>query len=151
MNNLEIFKWLAIFSPILSGIIVGYVTHKLSNRSKRIEILYQNKTRAFNELNKILIDYRFELEQKIYNNPFLERSSDAKGTVETLTLLNNALVRNTVYLNKGSVKAVMDLVTKINFYCNFQEEEFKNINPYLEMAVEIKKVTDILYKDPNLK
>jgi hypothetical protein len=151
MSNIELFKWLAVLSPILSGIIVGYVTHKLSNRSKRIEILYQNKTRAFNELNKILIDYRFELEQKIYNNPFLERSSDAKGTVETLTLLNNALVRNTVYLNKGSVKAVMDLVTKINFYCNFQEEEFKNINPYLEMAVEIKKVTDILYKDLNLK
>jgi hypothetical protein len=151
MSNIELFKWLAVLSPILSGIIVGYVTHKLSNRSKRIEILYQNKTRAFNELNKILIDYRFELEQKIYNNPFLERSSDAKGTVETLSLLNNALVRNTVYLNKGSVKAVMDLVTKINFYCNFQEEEFKNINPYLEMAVEIKKVTDILYKDLNLK
>jgi hypothetical protein len=151
MSNIEFFKWLAVLSPILSGIIVGYVTHKLSNRSKRIEILYQNKTRAFNELNKILIDYRFELEQKIYNNPFLERSSDAKGTVETLSLLNNALVRNTVYLNKGSVKAVMDLVTKINFYCNFQEEEFKNINPYLEMAVEIKKVTDILYKDLNLK
>lgn len=151
MNNIELFKWLAVLSPILSGIIVGFVTHKLSNRSKRIEILYQNKTQAFNELNKILIDYRFELEQKIYNNPFLERSSDAKGTVETLTLLNNALVRNTVYLNKGSVKAVMDLVTKINFYCNFQEEEFENINPYLEMAVEIKKVTDILYKDLNLK
>lgn len=151
MNNIELFKWLAVLSPILSGIIVGFVTHKLSNRSKRIEILYQNKTQAFNELNKILIDYRFELEQKIYNNPFLERSSDAKGTVETLTLLNNALVRNTVYLNKGSVKAVMDLVTKINFYCNFQEEEFENIKPYLEMAVEIKKVTDILYKDLNLK
>lgn len=151
MDNQELFKWLAIFSPIFSGIIVGFVTHKLLNRSKRIEFLYQNKTRAFNELSKILIDYRFELEQKIYNNPFLERSSDAKGTVETLTLLNNALVRNTVYLNKESVKAVMDLVTKINFYCNFQEEEFKNINPYLEMAVEIKKVTDILYKDLNLK
>ncbi|MBF4505649.1 hypothetical protein IRZ83_03150 [Flavobacterium sp. JLP] len=151
MSNIELFKWLAVLSPILSGIIVGYVTHKLSNRSKRIEILYQNKTRAFNELNKILIDYRFELEQKIYNNPFLERSSDAKGTVETLTLLNNALVRNTVYLHKESVKAVMDLVTKINFYCNFKEEEFENINPYLEMAVEIKKVTDVLYKDLNLK
>ncbi|WP_433810246.1 hypothetical protein [Flavobacterium johnsoniae] len=151
MNDLELFKWLTVLSPIFSGIIVGFVTHKLSNRSKRIEILYQNKTRAFNELNKILIDYRFELEQKIYNNPFLERSSEAKGTVETLTSLNNALVRNTVYLNKGSVKAIMDLVTKINFYCNFQEEEFKNINPYLEMAVEIKKVTDILYKDLNLK
>ena len=151
MDNQELFKWLAIFSPIFSGIIVGFVTHKLLNRSKRIEFLYQNKTRAFNELSKILIDYRFELEQKIYNNPFLERSSDAKGTVETLTLLNNTLVRNTVYLNKESVKAVMDLVTKINFYCNFQEEEFKNINPYLEMAVEIKKVTDILYKDLNLK
>jgi|GEM_PF-4753299 len=81
MSNIELFKWLAVLSPILSGIIVGYVTHKLSNRSKRIEILYQNKTRAFNELNKILIDYRFELEQKIYNNPFLERSSPASASV----------------------------------------------------------------------
>jgi len=151
MNNLEIFKWLAIISPIISGIIVGFVTHKLSNRSKRIEILYQNKIRAFNELHKILIDYRFELEPKIYNNPFLERSSDAKGTVETLSLLNNTLVRNSIYLNKESRNAVMDLVTKLNFYCNFSEQDFENINPYIEMAVEVNKVIDILYKNLNLK
>jgi len=151
MNDLEIFKWLAIFSPIISGIIVGVVTHTLSNRSKRIEILYQNKTRAFNELHKILIDYRFELEYNIYNNPFLERSSDAKGTVETLSLLNNALVRNNIYLNEQSRKSVMDLVTKINFFCNFQKQDFENINPYIDMAVEVKNVIDNLYKDLNLK
>lgn len=154
MNNLEIFKWLAIFSPIISGIIVGFVSHKLSNRSKRIEILYQNKIRAFNELHKILIDYRFELESKIYKNPFLERSSDAKGSIETLSLLNNTLVRNSIYLNKESRKAVMDLVTKINFFCDFQNQEnqdFENINPYIDMAVEVNKVIDILYKDLNLK
>ncbi|PWB21485.1 hypothetical protein [Flavobacterium sp. HTF] len=151
MNNLEIFKWLAIFSPIISGIIVGVVTHKLSNRSKRIEILYQNKIRAFNELHKILIDYRFELEPNIYNNPFLERSTDAKGAVETLSLLNNALVRNNIYLNEESRKSVMDLVTKINFFCNFQKQDFENINPYIDMAVEVKRVIDILYKDLNLK
>lgn len=151
MNNLEIFKWLAIISPIISGIIVGVVTHKLSNRSKRIEILYQNKTRAFNELHKILIDYRFELEPNIYNNPFLERSSDAKESVETLSLLNNALVRNSIYLNEESRKSVMDLVTKINLFCNFQKQDFENINPYIDMAVEVKKVIDILYKDLNLK
>ena len=151
MNDLEIFKWLAIISPIISGIIVGIVTHKLSNRSKRIEILYQNKTRAFNELHKILIDYRFELEPNIYNNPFLERSSDAKGSFETLSLLNNALVRNNIYLNEESRKSVMDLVTKINFFCNFQKQDFENINPYIDMAVEVKNVIDILYKDLNLK
>jgi len=151
MDNTELFKWLAIASPIFSGVIVGIVSHTLSNRSKRIEILYQNKIRAFNELHKILIDYRFELEQDIYNNPFLERSSDAKGSVETLSLLNNALVRNSIYLSEKSRKAVMDVVTKINFYCTFKKEEFENINPYIEMAVEIKKVIDILYKDLNIK
>lgn len=151
MNNLEIFKWLAIISPIFSAIVVSIISHKLSNRSKRIEVLYQNKVRAFNELHKILIDYRFELEYDIYNNPFLEKNSDAKGSLETLSLLNNALVRNSIYLNEKSTKAVMDLVTKINFYCTFKKEEFPNINPYLEMAVEIKKVIDILYKDLNIK
>lgn len=151
MDNSELFKWLAIVSPIFSGVIVGIVSHALSNRSKRIEILYQNKIRAFNELHKILIDYRFELEQDIYNNPFLERSSDAKGSVETLGLLNNALVRNSIYLSEKSRNAVMDVVTKINFYCTFKKEEFENINPYIEMAVEIKKVIDILYKDLNIK
>lgn len=151
MNNLEIFKWLAIISPIISGIIVGFVSHMLSNRSKRIEILYQNKIRAFNEIHKILIEYRFELEQIIYKNPFLERSSDAKGSVETLTLLNNALVRNSIYLNKESREAVMDLVTKINLFCVSQIQDFKNIDPYIDMAVEIKKVIDILYKYLNLK
>lgn len=151
MNNLEIFKWLAIISPIFSAIVVSIISHKLSNRSKRIEILYQNKVRAFNELHKILIDYRFELEYDIYNNPFLEKNSDAKGSLETLSLLNNALVRNSIYLNKKSSKAVMDLVTKINFYCTFKKEEFPNINPYIEMAVEIKKVMDVLYKDLNIK
>ncbi len=151
MNNLEIFKWLAIISPIVSGIIVGFVSHTLSNRSKRIDILYQNKIRAFNELHKILIDYRFELEPNIYNNPFLERSSDAKGAKETLSLLNNTLVRNNIYLNKESRKATMDLVTKINLFCNFQKQDFENINPYIEMAVEVNKVIDTLYKDLNLK
>ncbi|MBF4487719.1 hypothetical protein [Flavobacterium sp. CSZ] len=125
MNNPEIFKWLAIFSPIISAILVGVVTHKLSNRSKRIEILYQNKIPPFYELQKILIDYRFELEINIYNNPYLERSSDAKGSVETLSLLNNALVSNSIYLNKESKKAVMDLVTQINFYCSLQKEDFE--------------------------
>jgi hypothetical protein len=132
MNNLEIFKWLAVFSPIISGIIVGFITHKLSNRSKRIEILYQNKIRAFNELHKILIDYRFELEPNIYNNPYLERSSDAKGPVETLSLLNNALVRNGIYLNEESRKSVMDLVSKINFFCNFQKQDFENIKAHVK-------------------
>ncbi len=151
METTEFFKWLAIFSPIVSGVIVGVVTHKLSNRSKRIEILYQNKIRAFNELHKILIDYRFELEPKIYNNPFLERSFDAKGSVETLNLLNSALVSNSIYLNKESRKAIMDLTTKINFFCGFKEEDFKNINPYLDMAVHVNKAINILYKDLNLK
>ena len=151
MSNSEIFKWLAIISPIISGIIVGFVSHTLSNRSKRIDILYQNKIRAFTELHKILIDYRFELEPDIYNNPYLERNSDAKGAKQTLSLLNNALVRNNIYLNKESRKATMDLVTKINFICNFQKEDFENINPYVEMAVEVNKVIDILYKDLNLK
>jgi len=151
MNNLEIFKWLAVLSPIASGIIVGFVTHKLSNRSKRIEILYQNKILAFNELHKILIDYRFELEQIIYKNPFLERSPDAKDSLETLTPLNNALVRNSIYLNEESRKVVMDLVTKIHFFCGSQMQDFENINPYIDMAVEVKKVIDILYKDLNLK
>lgn len=151
MDNTELFKWLAIFSPIFSGVIVGFVSHKLSNRSKRIDILYQNKVRAFNELYKILVDYRFELEYEIYNNPYLEKNPDAKGSLETLSLLNNALVRNTIYLNEKSIKAVMDLVTKIHFYCTFKKEEFPNINPYIEMAGEIKKVIDILYKDLNIK
>lgn len=151
MDNTELFKWLAIISPIFSGVIVGAVSHTLSNRSKRIEILYQNKIRAFNELHKILIDYRFELEQDIYNNPYLERSSDAKGSLETLSLLNNALVRNSIYLKEKSRNSVMDLVTKINLYCTFKKEEFPNINPYIEMAVEVKKVIDILYKDLNVK
>jgi hypothetical protein len=151
MDTIELFKWLAILSPIASGIIVGVVTHKLSNRSKRIDILYQNKVRAFNELHKILIDYRFELEYDIYNNPYLEKNSDAKGSLETLSLLNNALVRNSIYLNEKSRKAVMDLTTKINFYCTLKKEEFPNINPFIEMAGEIKRVMDILYKDLNLK
>jgi hypothetical protein len=151
MNNLEIFKWLAVLSPIISGIIVGLVTHKLSNRSKRIEILYQNKIRAFNELHKILIDYRFELEQIIYKNPFLERSSDAKGSVETLTLLNNALVCNSIYINKKSRTVVMDLVTKIHFFCGSHMQDFENINPYIDMAVDVNEAINILFKDLNLK
>ncbi|KGO86278.1 hypothetical protein Q765_11910 [Flavobacterium rivuli WB 3.3-2 = DSM 21788] len=151
MEITEFFKWLAIFSPIVSGIIVGIVTHKLSNRSKRIDILYQNKIRAFHEFHKILINYRFELEPSIYNNPFLERSFDAKGSVETLNILNNAFVSNSIYLNKESTKAVMDLMTKINFFCGFNKHDFENINPYLDMAVEVNKVVNILYKDLNLK
>mgnify|MGYP003495124284 CR=1 FL=1 len=151
MDNTELFKWLAIVSPICSSLLVGIISHTLSNRSKRIEILYHNKLRAFNELHKILIDYRFELEYNIYNNPFLERNSDAKGSLETLSLLNNALVRNSIYLTEKSRKTVIDLVTKINFYCTFKKEELPNINPYLEMAVEIKSVIDILYKDLNIK
>ena len=151
MDNQEIFKWLAIFSPIISGVIVGCVSHKLLNRSKRIEILYQNKTRAFYELHKILIDYRYDIEIKIYQNPYLEKSSDAKTSLETLTLLNNSLVRNSIYLSDKSRKVVIALVAKINFYCDYPEKDFPNINPYIEMAGEIKKVIDILYKDLNIK
>lgn len=151
METTELFKWLAIFSPIVSGIILGVVSHKLSNRSKRVEILFQNKIRAFNELHKILINYRFELEPNIYNNPFLTRSIDAKESVETLNLLNNALVHNSIYLNKESRKALMDLTTKINAFCRFRKEDFENINPYIDMAVEVNRVIDILYKDLNLK
>ena len=149
MENAELFKWLAIFSPVVTGVTVGFLTHKLSNRSKRKEIQYQNKLRAFNELSKILIDYKLELASIIYNNPFLERSSEAKGSVETLSLLNNASIRNRIYLNNKSREAVMDLTTKINFFCTFKTEEFKNINPYLEMAVEVEKVIIVLDKNLN--
>ncbi|MFD2966282.1 hypothetical protein [Sphingobacterium bambusae] len=148
MDNTELFKWLAIFSPVVSGIILGVVSHKLSNRSKRIEILFQHKLRAFNELHNILINYRFELEPNIYNNPFLTRSIDAKESVQTLNLLNNSLVHNSIFLNRESRTAVMDITAKINSFCRFEKQDFENINPYIDMVAEVNRVIDILIQRP---
>ncbi|TPD71091.1 hypothetical protein [Flavobacterium microcysteis] len=156
MDNSELFKWLAIASPIFSGVIVGIVSHTLSNRSKRIELLYQHKIPAFQEIYKILTDYKFELESNVYDSEFLESNPDSKGSLETVSLLNNAYIRNSIYLNKKSRQAIMDLVGKIHFMCSFQltalQENFKiQKPPYVEMTIEVNKVIEILYKDLNIK
>jgi len=156
MDNSELFKWLAIVSPIVSGILVGLVSNALANRSKRIEMLYQHKIPAFKEIHKILTDYKFELESRIYNSEFLESNPDAKGAVETVSSLNNAYIRNSIYFNKKSRDAIMDLVAKIHNMCNLQilflQKEFKDESlPYVEMTIDINKVIEILYKDLNLR
>jgi len=156
MDNTELFKWLAVLSPIVSGIIVGIVTNALVNRSKRIELLYQHKIPAFQEIYKILTDYKFELESNVYDSEFLESNPDAKGSVETVSLLNNASVRNSIYLNKKSRQSIMDLVSKIHSMCSFQltmvQEDLKlDKSLYIDMAIEVNKVIDILYKDLNIK
>jgi len=156
MDNAELFKWLAIISPIVSGVIVGIVTNALANRSKRIEMLYQHKVPAFQEIYKILTDYKFDLESNVYSSDFLESNIDAKGSVETVSLLNNAYIRNSIYFNKKSRQAIMDLVGKIHNMCSYQmialQEEFDSRNlPYVQMTIDVNKVIDILYKDLNIK
>jgi hypothetical protein len=65
MENIQIFKWLAIISPIISGIIGGFLTHILANRSKRLEMLYQHKIPAFKEMQKEIINFKRQVSQNL--------------------------------------------------------------------------------------
>lgn len=56
-NDDSLFKILAIISPFISGIIIGFISNKLSNKSKKMELLYQSKIPAFKEIHKALIMY----------------------------------------------------------------------------------------------
>lgn len=155
MDNSELFKWLAIISPIASGVIVGIVTNILANRSKRIEMLYQHKIPAFKDIHQILIRYRSYLQINAYNNEFIE-VPETTGSVETINLLDTSFGLNGIYFNKKSKKALLKLIGQINNMCNYQilvlQEEFKDTKlPYEATIEEIDKVIEVLYKDLNLK
>lgn len=154
MENIIFFKWLAIFSPVLSGIIGGILTHYLSNRSKRLEILYQHKIPAFKEIHKVLVNYKSFLEGKVQVSEFLENKQKATS-IFTVNALNNLFEINGVYFNKNSRNLIISLIGDIHNMCNFEvlvhHDEFKNSQlPYQQTIDKIEGVIEQLYKELNL-
>jgi hypothetical protein len=155
MKSVDIFKWLAIFSPIFSGIIGGIISHLLSNRSKRLDILYQHKIPAFKEMHKILVEYKLSVDRLVHVSEFLD-DTQRTTSINTVNLLNDSFELNGLYFNKKSRQMILSLIGDIHNMCSFElavlQDDYKHTTlPYGNMVVIIDKVIEQLYSDINLK
>ncbi|MBY8963523.1 hypothetical protein KJK34_12235 [Flavobacterium sp. D11R37] len=160
MENSELFKYLALFSPLVSGIVVGLIMNKLSNRSKRLEYFYQHKIPAFKELHQILIRYKIHLDKVIsegYNIDNYPHTGKVESTdsLETAVLLKESLDTNRVYLNKKSRDSLTKLIDELYDIYNIESlmsfDEDTSNPAFKEMSNKIENITEILYKDLNLR
>ncbi|TRW22399.1 hypothetical protein FMM05_18015 [Flavobacterium zepuense] len=160
-NNDSTFKILAILSPFLSGIIIGFITNKLSNKSKKMELLYQSKIPAFKEIHKALIMYRTYLNSIIAENEgneFYPQSEQTNNSLGHRGIILEAFELNGIYLNKSSKKAIEDLIGNMSILCNIElwqaggtdSTEINTVAAYEESVSEVDKVIELLYKDLNL-
>lgn len=150
---------LAIASPIL----IGVLTYWFSNKSKKMELLYQNKIPAFNELNRALVDFKKYLHGLIAEEQGNEYSPYYGGgehsAFEHRGIISEIADVNAIYLNNKSRKALEDLTNNMAGLCNLDAMRVLNqldtdvsyISSYESQIKRVDEVIEILYKDLNLK
>lgn len=157
MDSETFFKIAAIVSPFLSG----YVTYMLTNRSKKSELLYQNRMPAFKEVVAVLVKIRRYAEGKIALERGAEFSpyfDEAGSALSLRTELANASAVNEIFLTDKSKRLIQDVDSQIGIFCNAEiwiagrliDEEVPRIADYTPLHNVVERSLKGLYKEMNL-
>ncbi|MBG6188417.1 hypothetical protein [Flavobacterium sp. CAN_S2] len=57
-TDIDFFKFLAVISPFVSAFLTGLLTYYFTLKTKKFDILYQNKIPAFKEITSELIELK---------------------------------------------------------------------------------------------
>lgn len=155
----DFYKILAIISPFLSAILASYATYYYTLKTKRFDILYQNKIPAFKEivtrlieLKKFCIGRLAHYEGNEYS-PYYEEST---GVLEHRTLLADSYELNSIFLSKSSRKSIENLLDDLSGLCNAERcigsgDDTLNVeNEYGRIAKITEDTINKLYSELNL-
>lgn len=154
------YQFFTLLIPILSATIVGVLTYLFALKSKRIDLLYQNKIPAFKELALKLTEYKnFCLGRVAYlqgneYSPFWEEGS---GTLHHRTEIANVAAHNAIFLTDHSRKLLYKMLAEMGLSCNIEVALILDPDLTIDSKVyEVKANTvdmiiESLYKELNLE
>jgi len=156
MTTIEI---ISIISPFFSAALTALITYKLTVKSKRFDILYENKIPAFKEVTSRIVAFknfctgRVAFLQGNEYSPFYE---EKLGTLHHGNQIALALQSNSVFLSQNSRFLIYELLNHMSGLCNAEaviaggDDLFDPKNEYERMTTMLESIIDILYKELNL-
>lgn len=114
---MDFYKVLSIISPFISAFLAGFLTYSFTLKSKRFDILYQNKIPAFKEIVAKLISFKtFCLGRSAYYegneySPYYEREIGAFNHRDEIV---RTVELNSIFLSANSRKVINDLLNQMS-------------------------------------
>lgn len=154
-ENDLIFKILAVVSPVVSGAL----TYFLSQRSKKVEYLYQHRIPAFKEVFKSLVTIKnfaigeVALQRGSEFSPFFD---ELGSPLELRTILAKSRQENDIFLTKKSRESLNEVDASLGIFCNAvvgqkntdgSDEYDIDYQPLLDL---VNKAQEIMYNDMDL-
>lgn len=160
ISDTDFYKILSILSPFVSAFLAGLLTYYFTLKTKKFDILYQNKIPAFKETVSKLVDLKkFCLGRIAYfqGNEFSPYFQDTAGALHHRTEISNIYELNAIFLSSDSKKVIDNLLNEMSGLCNAEiamtsgdtlsgvEKEYDRILKLTENCIST------LYTDLNLK
>jgi hypothetical protein len=159
-NEIDFYKFLAVISPFVSAFLAGLLTYYFTLKTKKFDILYQNKIPAFKEITSELIKLKkFCVGRVAYfqGNEFSPYWEENLGALAYRTSITEIFENNSIFLSKSSKKSIESLINEMSGLCNAEiilasNDELPEVEKeYERIAKMTEKLITILYSDLNLK
>lgn len=159
-QDIDFYKILSILSPFVSASLAGILTYYFTLKTKKFDILYQNKIPAFKEIAATLVDFKkFCWGRTAYfqGNEFSPYYEDSVGTLEHRTKIAETSEFNSIFLSPDCKQSIDNLLNEMSGLCNAEiaivsgdtmpgvEKEYERI------ALTTENCINKLYNDLNLK
>jgi len=150
---------IAIISPFVSAALTAFLTFQFTSKSKRLDILYQNKVPAFKEIAANIISFKNFCEGRVayfQANEFHPFYTDSLGTLEHRTKIASSLEANVVFVSKDARTVVSDFLIQMSGLCNAElamsggDNDMQPISEYQRMSTLGDSAVEILYNELNL-
>ena len=156
MSNLDFYKIVAIISPIFAAILTSTITHYFTLKSKKFDLLYQNKISEYKNIVTKLVEYKMFCVGRIayyQGNEYSPTWEEGAGTLMHRTEIYKLAELNSFYLSQKSKDSIKYLIDEMSILCNAEVWEINGekglrIDKAYEMIIE-KTETCIktIYKD----
>jgi hypothetical protein len=157
MTTTEIIASIAIFSAFTSATLVTYFNYKFGVKTKKLDILFNNRLTAFKEVSFKIVSFKNFCTGKLaylQGNEYSPFYDEGFGSLHHRTEIANSLQRNAVFLSKDSRTVVTDLLNQMSGLCNGEAALAGNSNEDLNLEGEYSRMEDlsenvieVLYKE----
>lgn len=120
---MDFYKSLAIASPFISAFLAGLLTHFLTLKTKRFDILYENKIPAFKERTLKLIEFRKFCDGRVAfleGNEYSPYYDENVGALHHRTEIANITDLNYIFISTSSRKKIYNLLNELSILCNVE-------------------------------
>jgi hypothetical protein len=149
----------AIISPFVSAALTAFLAFKFTSKSKRIDILYQNKVPAFKEIAANIISFKNFCEGRVayfQANEFHPFYTDSLGTLGHRTKIALSFEENVVFVTKDARRVISDFLNQMSGLCNAEialaggDNDLQPVSEYQRMSILGDSAVELLYNELNL-